>query len=420
MTSSYAKPIVWGGKKLEADPFCQDAFHMSQLSDQFQRNVHAPDRDLGAMWFIAKAMRELADALAQAIALQRQTLKRFPTDLLVIIASFNTDPSLRTLGQTCKDWKKQFYAHQYAIQWTASVLDVSKNPRDEKNKCAVTIPLQEFRWLDEMVLLPSHITSRTDSLLFFSDTEGITCPSTRLLHHKSDGEPISVILDDAKIAKRLFSADIQEDSLRLVVDNEDCETVDFMEIKRDAHGSFRSERIVRGKVEGEFEGTHLGTWSPDSFFTLFLRPDDRLELTEYDFMTCSLKCQRDVTHLFNRIPEELGELYIKWYAGMLLLVMKHEIDTRRKHEECEMKLVILDWTTNTMIGTLREMYNPSDGLGNQLFFALQLYGYPLVYLSFGHEVNGNAIHVWNPHTECGLKKRKREENEGKSITRKGR
>ncbi len=399
--------VVGGEQHMKFDPFPIHAFRLSLLADEFHRLVHAPVRDLRIMWFLTQTVQELVHGIAQAIACQRQTLKHFPVELLMGIASFNTDPSLRVLRQTCKDWKKTLHERKHAIQWTRSVLQNMGKERVQGELHprinGFIFPLQEFRWLDTPVALPKKIGSCIKNLLTFTPSGGMEAVADELYYHElKDWEPIHscLILKQKKLNWSIFTIHLSDESLRFLIDDEDSLQTRCVELKRDPNGSFQTEFLLRGTIPawGGVNGAHLIAWSPQSVFILA----HDLCLTEYDFTSCREGQRRDVSHILKKNCPPTT-MYMTWYAGYIVLVSIFPIPIHgQKQNQCDcdsgMQLVLLDWERNVHITTSRKIARPSlDDLLRRIFFTFQIYGHPPVHLSLHARESlptRNTIHLW--------------------------
>ncbi len=395
--------------------------HMTRMKNIFEQLLHHTcplNRNLREMWFLATAMQELMCSLAETIAKERQTLKHFPTELLMMVVTFNADPSLRILRQTCKNWGRQFHQKKYAIQWTASVCQSNEtrdNPFEEGEQINLpTLPLQECRWLYDPISLPILMRTGLNVLDTFTQSEGLQIFDKELIWHKIVNWGLTdsrVILTTEQVGTdQFFSIDLSAESLRMVVKDVSKQSR-FIEIKRNLDGSFQSEKMVRGTITGNFQhNRHQSAWSPRSWFVFH----SQVELTEYDFETCKEVRKRNIFDLFQIIPNNATYVYMGWYAHVLVLmtIIENVVDddTESPDDPSRMELILLDWEHNTNVVMQREILQPLGGnVFEQLVFAFQLFEHPLVYLSLREKEHyaQNAIHFWGPRAQVCSHKRKR-------------
>ncbi len=383
---------------------------LEKLVQRLQTCVRVKDCDLFSVAMLAKDIESAAQDTYDRATKQKQTFTFLPVDLSMMIATFNRDPSLRTLGLTCKTWQNMLRDKRNCVKWT--------HFGNSALYSQTTLALTEFTWC-HLKPIPAIVKENTEHLLSFTESEGIEVRVNRMIYHKIDQWStweegwIRTLQDNV----RLVAVDIAVSGLRFVTLQGTLYS--FFSMHRSLSGGFQ-DAIEHGIVAQPCDHSRVDTWawSPESFFILFSdHCTETANVIRYEFNTCRETMRSNVyCHFSESIAFSKG-LYMTWFSNVLILGMKfcsaeEECDHIDNCDSCDAQLVLIDCDTNYRY-QLPKASVTLDELYDSCVARLQLYGQSPVYLSFAPHwkdevaTTNGRINVWGPEACLYRPKRKK-------------
>ncbi len=208
--------------------------------------------------------------------------------------------------------------------------------------------------------------------------------------------------------------DLTPQMLRVIVVKKDQRS-HFYTRYRNSTGAFPVS-IIHGCISFPVHSgmrTEACAWSHDSVFFVFYGKFAHPYIVEYDFKKCREKKRYNISGLFTCAPWECEQMYMTYFEGLLIIgmtwcVLDHRDLVSGSDDEASAsesdetyswyrQLGSIHCNTNSFIMLPPEAF-PEETTNNHLIATLQVYGQPLVGLSFqvGQGVGGvdGRIHVW--------------------------
>ncbi len=312
-------------------------------------------------------------------------LLNLPCDLVLLILSWNKDPSLRTLGRTCRKWQ-QMVQKKTVCKYLNQALYQAPN-----------IPLLHLEWLPAPVHFPLRVTRTCKTFFSFTRQAGISFDGKKLTHNRLECWKKVMHTQLDKTVCFPIAMDLTSESLRIVTGNPRT----FVEFKRTSTDTY--EDPVTYGIYPHSEPWYLvaSAWSPTSFFALWGDLTYDGEIREYDFKTCTMIRQRPLSDLYHCEPDHYYLLYMTWFAGLLLF---GKLDPPENEEEMECaentiyhsQLMLLDWATNQRIVLPERDFRGLESEKSPLLATLQILGLPLMGISLRQRGGQSRVELWSP------------------------
>ncbi len=408
---------------MQSNTFFVQAQHLSALMNRLTQYTHPTTFDILSICFVTLEMQKLLGIMRQAAVNQKRTLTHFPTTLLLEIARFNRDPSLRTMGRTCKSWQA-LHATKHQCQWWSYAVypQECRSPsfRD-------TPPVLMFDYISHPIPLSPEARVVVSEMRTFTPKEGVMETDDTLFYTRINNEwhfNKSQKIYQGEHVDGILASHLTVDHLRLVVRTASFDQI-FVQIPRHSNGSFGqfhqmgvvpyngSQPFIY--VPREYDPTGLSlanvhAWSSHSFFEMQQLIDSGIQIVEYDFMTCQEVKSLCINDLFSQRTWDMKDVYMTWWNNMIIVAIKQfKTDDKSADEDSDsgedtlehwfhVEMALINWATGYNIRLPPRKYF-FDGDGTSHFLAkLQFLDAPLVFLSLEiHDTVYRKVEVWNPH-----------------------
>jgi hypothetical protein len=375
------------GNRMDARRFLWNfALEISQLAYQLvEQTAHAP-KDTISICLLLGQLARINEKMYKTASKQRQSFGRLPSEMLMTIASCNKNPSLRSIGLTCKTWWSATHPVHRCLQWTKAVHHVA------------SLPLREFAWFGSTKRL-SWQTTFLREIITFTDKDVIAFDvNDGLLHYPVHWSTTGVHWTEnihLPIQKRIRYGHVTSEWLRVLVSRGNSHTV--LQFNRNSTGSLLLGTRQLWSLDGEkMRGQMMAcAWSLTSLFVvLIMHSDERVILVEYGLNgeEGCVECKRlDFTGLL--YPEfDDCEMDMTWLPGGVLLLAV-SWDYNDVDETREIQLLLLHWATGSSLSLRNKRCRC-----NEFIASLQLFGLPYMYISLHmtvpHATSRFKLNVW--------------------------
>ncbi len=392
---------------------CDTAILISQTN---QVAARLSQRDFPLVCILLREIQNRVTQMYSAVSNHNQTLRSFPAELVMLVATFNARPTLRSIGLVCKQWQTVVQSPARASMWTQSIFGETWKTTNRK-VFAYDMGLLEFKWLKEQIPISERILRAMNGPIAFTADEEILVENGKMWYGKIQNwqsQCCHVIVAQAGHVGKLISVSIQPESLRYVTATGELVEIQRGETMGGLPCAFNHEKKISGSIvtfslAGPWR-IDAHAWSPTSFFAIWRDPSNwQARIAEYDFYTCKEVKQRNLLGLFRNEFKNTYRLFMTWMDGkiLLLMVLQGTAPTNVRRS-VQLEMILLDWKTDQLI---------RFPLGTCLFGDLekvklariQIHGQPLVHLSLttmkemNHDDSGTEsigdlgrIHVWLP------------------------
>jgi hypothetical protein len=375
---------------------------VSRVAAQLIQCVTTHPNDLLTLLLLANELATRNQTTYQVASTCKQSFRALPSAILMMIAMANTDPSLRTMGLTCKAWRHTTNQYKQILAWTRKLYRMSD------------VALMEFQWLANPVALPSRVLRLANRCITFTSTEAITSGERSkwethpLVRHvcvcwdkgeEADSEVLSMRIGivSAHLTRStlLFLADPIEygGTLKCTLSRYNRDATGNVNKWAGKHQTFT---VVAKLDDCDFYSIQIRAcaWSPRSLFVCSRGAYDQELIVEYDLNTCVAKRRVPVELLFSTSLPMSYRVYMTWVSDLLLVAVGCNMGPTTGGQR--MVLAALHWESGTYT-LLPEKRCRED----TLIATLQVHNGPLFYLSFQNRspsTMSTRLHVWGP--EC--------------------
>jgi hypothetical protein len=364
---------------------------ITPLTDQLTYHVKQKENrlDLSAICLLSGQLSKLHQRLYASASIKKQSFATLPNVLLLMIATANTNPSLRAIGLTCKAWYNTTHKHAVCIEWTRAVHRMEP------------VPLLEWGWVENPRSLPGKVVEMVQRYACFTSLESKELdsryiPTVNWTKHaeieENDQLPLPVSRARCEYshltANHIFGLVVRDET-----DGLDGPEWSLLKFDRCAGNHVIAPRIL--DTPPEFFSRHITAcaWSPDSLFVcMWHRNGTAAYILEYDLETCTKQDCRAVMPLFNFTADLLPSICMTWVSGFLV------VGLMRQREEDDDTGEVTHLLTLSLVHCKTKVFTTIPERRCQehaLFASLQMYGRPLFYFSIDEVDRRTRLRAWN-------------------------